>query len=179
MLTAMTLAQAIETMRIHSVAGLTGKRMALVTTRPCRAPYQTISAVRLIGGGHISMPGERPRVHHGLLFLDELPEYKRHVLAELVHACRPLRARKCAPRNRSCFSLDRRPWQEYRRDIFHLPVRRKRKGAPPSRVIRPSALRGRRGRLCAVQALVKQAPRDGAWWPVREQARPVLCALSL
>jgi hypothetical protein len=57
-LPAMTLAEAIETTRIHSVAGLTGDRTALVTSLPFRAPHHTISDVGLIGGGHVPMPGE-------------------------------------------------------------------------------------------------------------------------
>jgi len=57
-LPAMTLAEAIETRRIHRVAGLTGARTALVTSRPFRAPPQTISDVGLIGGGHLPLPGE-------------------------------------------------------------------------------------------------------------------------
>ena len=57
-LPAMTLAEAIETTRIHRVAGLTGDRTALVTTRPCRAPHQTISDAGLIGGGHALIPGD-------------------------------------------------------------------------------------------------------------------------
>jgi magnesium chelatase family protein len=57
-LPAMTLAEAIETTRIHRVAGLTGARTALVTTRSCRARYHTISAVGLIGGGHVPRPGD-------------------------------------------------------------------------------------------------------------------------
>jgi hypothetical protein len=76
----MTLAEAIETTCIHRVAGLTGARTALVTTRPCRAPPQTISAVGLIGGGHLPRPGEGSRAHHGVLFLDELSECRRHIL---------------------------------------------------------------------------------------------------
>jgi magnesium chelatase family protein len=79
----MTLAEAIDTTRIHRVAGLTGGRTALVTTRPCRAPHQTISDVGLIGGGQVPMPGEVSRAHHGMLFLDELPEFRRHVLEVL------------------------------------------------------------------------------------------------
>jgi magnesium chelatase family protein len=82
-LPAMTLAEAIETTRIHSVAGLTDGRTALVTTRPFRAPHHTISDVALIGGGQIPMPGEVSLAHHGILFLDELPEFKRHVLEVL------------------------------------------------------------------------------------------------
>src|SRR5262245_48911185 len=82
-LPAMTLAEAIETTRIHSVAGLTGDRTALVTTRPCRAPHHTISDVGLIGGGHVPMPGEVSLAHNGVLFLDELPEFRRHVLEVL------------------------------------------------------------------------------------------------
>ena len=72
-LPAMTLAEAIETTRIHSVAGLTGDRTALVTTRPFRAPHHTISDVGLIGGGHVPMPGDVSLAHNGVLFLDESP----------------------------------------------------------------------------------------------------------
>jgi magnesium chelatase family protein len=83
MLPAMTLAEAIETTRMHSVAGLTEGRTALVTTRPCRAPHQTISEVGLIGGGPVPMPGEVSLAHHGILFLEARPECKRHVLEVL------------------------------------------------------------------------------------------------
>jgi magnesium chelatase family protein len=79
----MRLAEAIETTCIHRVAGLTGGRTALVTTRPCRAPPQTISDVGLIGGGQVPMPGDVSRAHHGRLCLDELPEFRRHVLEVL------------------------------------------------------------------------------------------------
>jgi magnesium chelatase family protein len=82
-LTAMTLAEALETTRIHRVAGRTGDRTALVTTRPCRAPHHTNSDVGLIGGGHVPMPGEVSLAHHGVLFLDELAEFRRHVLEVL------------------------------------------------------------------------------------------------
>jgi magnesium chelatase family protein len=75
----MTLAEAIETTRIHRVAGRTGDRTAWVTTRPCRAPHQTISDAGLIGGGHVPMPGEVSLAHNGVLFLDEWPECRRHV----------------------------------------------------------------------------------------------------
>jgi predicted ATPase with chaperone activity len=71
-LPAMTLPEAIETTRIHSVAGLTGARPALVTTRPFRAPHHTISDLGLIGGGQVPLPGEVSLAHHGILFLDEL-----------------------------------------------------------------------------------------------------------
>ena len=62
-LPAMTLAEAIETTRIHRVAGRTGDRTALVTTHPCRAPHQTISDVGLISGRHVPLPGEVSVVH--------------------------------------------------------------------------------------------------------------------
>ena len=79
----MTLAEALETTRLHRVAGLTGRRPAFVTTRPFRAPHQTISDVGLIGGGQVPTPGEVSLAHHGVRFLDELPEFRRHVLEVL------------------------------------------------------------------------------------------------
>jgi magnesium chelatase family protein len=82
-LPAMTLPEALATTRIHRVAGLTGERTAFVTTRPCRAPHHTISDVGLIGGGQVPTPGEVSLAHHGVLFLDELPEFRRHVLEVL------------------------------------------------------------------------------------------------
>jgi magnesium chelatase family protein len=82
-LPAVTLAEAVETTRIHRVAGLTGEHTAWVTTRPRRAPHHTISDVGLIGGGQLPMPGEVSLAHHGVLFLDERPEFRRHVLEVL------------------------------------------------------------------------------------------------
>jgi magnesium chelatase family protein len=82
-LPAMTLVEAIETTRLPCVVGHTSARTTVVTTRPCRTPHHTISAVGLIGGGHFAMPGELSRAHHGILFLDELPEFRRHVLEVL------------------------------------------------------------------------------------------------
>jgi magnesium chelatase family protein len=63
-----------------SVAGLNGDRTAWVTTRPCRAPRHIISDIGLIGGGHVSMPGDVSLAHQGVRFWDELPEFRRHVL---------------------------------------------------------------------------------------------------
>jgi predicted ATPase with chaperone activity len=83
LLPAMTLPEAIETTRIHSIAGLTGGRTALLTTRPCRAPHETISDAGLIGGGQVPMPGETSPAHNGVLVLDELPEFRRHLLKVL------------------------------------------------------------------------------------------------
>jgi hypothetical protein len=83
----MTLPEAIETTRIHRVAGLTGDRLAWVTTRPCRAPHHTISDVGLIGGGHVPMPGEVSLAHHGVHYLDERPACRRR-LALLWACCR-------------------------------------------------------------------------------------------
>src|SRR5512145_826404 len=82
-LPAMTLAEAIETARIHSVAGMTGDRTALVTTRPFRAPHHTISDAGLIGGGQVPMPGEVSQAHNGVLFLDGRLECRRHVFEVL------------------------------------------------------------------------------------------------
>jgi magnesium chelatase family protein len=79
----MILAETIETTRIHSMADLTASRLALVTTRPFRVLHHTISNIGLIGGGPVSMPGEVSLAHHGVLLLDELLEFKRHVLEVL------------------------------------------------------------------------------------------------
>jgi magnesium chelatase family protein len=79
----MTLPEAIDTTRIHRGAGRTGARPAWVTARPCRAAPHTLSDVGLIGGGQMPMPGEVSLAHNGVLFLDELPEFRRHVLEVL------------------------------------------------------------------------------------------------
>jgi magnesium chelatase family protein len=76
----LTLDEALETTKIHSVAGRTSKTMGLVTKRPFRSPHHTISDVALVGGGMNAQPGEISLAHHGVLFLDELPEFKRTVL---------------------------------------------------------------------------------------------------
>jgi magnesium chelatase family protein len=82
-LPAMSLPEALETTNIPRVADRTGARTAVVTTRQFRAPHHTISDVALIGGGHLPRPGEVSRAHHGILFLDERPEFRRHVLEVL------------------------------------------------------------------------------------------------
>ena len=79
----LNLHEALETTKIHSVAGKLGRNHSLVSVRPFRAPHHTISDVALVGGGGIPQPGEISMAHNGVLFLDELPEFKRTVLEVL------------------------------------------------------------------------------------------------
>jgi len=76
----LTLEEALETTKIHSVAGKIDDHTALMTKRPFRSPHHTISDVALVGGGTFPQPGEISLGHNGVLFLDELPEFKRSVL---------------------------------------------------------------------------------------------------
>lgn len=87
----LTLEEALEVTRIHSIAGLLPQDQTLSTQRPFRAPHHTISYAGLIGGGAHPRPGEVSLAHHGILFLDELPEFSRSVLEVLRQ---PLEDRK-------------------------------------------------------------------------------------
>jgi magnesium chelatase family protein len=79
----LSLPEALETTKIHSVAGKLASHHALLSVRPFRSPHHTISDVALVGGGGNPQPGEISLAHHGVLFLDELPEFKRMVLEVL------------------------------------------------------------------------------------------------
>lgn len=79
----LTLKEALETTKIHSVAGKIGAEASLMTSRPFRNPHHSISDVALVGGGSYPQPGEISLAHNGVLFLDEMPEFKRTVLEVL------------------------------------------------------------------------------------------------
>ncbi len=79
----LTFHEALETTKIFSITGMLEKNQALVTQRPFRSPHHTISDAGLIGGGQRPKPGEVSLAHNGVLFLDELPEFKKHVLEVL------------------------------------------------------------------------------------------------
>lgn len=98
----MSLNEALETTKIHSVAGKLGASSGLIAHRPFRSPHHTISDVALVGGGTSPMPGEISLAHHGVLFLDELPEFKRSVLEVLRQ---PLEERRVTI-SRARFTVD-------------------------------------------------------------------------
>lgn len=98
----LTLDESLETTKIHSVAGVLGATESLVMNRPFRAPHHTISDVALVGGGANPKPGEISLAHNGVLFLDELPEFKRSVLEVMRQ---PLESRQINI-SRARFSVD-------------------------------------------------------------------------
>lgn len=97
-----SLDEALETTRIHSVAGQIGLNKSLMTQRPFRSPHHTISDVAMVGGGAYPQPGEISLAHHGVLFLDELPEFNRNVLEVMRQ---PLEDRRITI-SRARFSVD-------------------------------------------------------------------------
>jgi magnesium chelatase family protein len=98
----LTIDESLETTKIHSVAGIIESNTALVAQRPFRCPHHTISDVALVGGGAFPQPGEISLAHNGVLFLDELPEFKRSVLEVMRQ---PLEDRKIAI-SRAKFSVE-------------------------------------------------------------------------
>lgn len=98
----LTLGESLETTKIHSVAGQLNSNISLMTSRPFRAPHHTTSDVALVGGGTNPQPGEISLAHNGVLFLDELPEFKRSVLEVMRQ---PLESRSITI-SRARFSID-------------------------------------------------------------------------
>ncbi|MCC7222386.1 MAG: YifB family Mg chelatase-like AAA ATPase [Chitinophagales bacterium] len=98
----LTLHEALETTKIHSVAGRLSSGSSLIAVRPFRSPHHTISDVALVGGGNHPQPGEISLAHNGVLFLDELPEFKRAVLEVLRQ---PMEERRVTI-SRARFSVD-------------------------------------------------------------------------
>lgn len=98
----LSLHEALETTKIHSVAGNIGNNTSLISQRPFRSPHHTISDVALVGGGTFPQPGEISLAHNGVLFLDELPEFKRTVLEVMRQ---PLEDRKISI-SRAKFAID-------------------------------------------------------------------------
>lgn len=79
----LTFEESLETTKIHSIAGILEKNVALITKRPFKSPHHTVSSISLIGGGRIPKPGEISLAHNGVLFLDELPEFNKNTLEVL------------------------------------------------------------------------------------------------
>ncbi|MFA6260673.1 MAG: YifB family Mg chelatase-like AAA ATPase [Bacteroidia bacterium] len=98
----LSLNEALETTKIHSVVGKLGKGVSMISARPFRSPHHTISDMALVGGGNIPQPGEISLAHNGVLFLDELPEFKRTVLEVMRQ---PLEER-CVTISRAKFSIE-------------------------------------------------------------------------
>ena len=113
----LTLHEALETTKIHSVAGNIDSNTSLISQRPFRSPHHTISDVALVGGGTFPQPGEISLAHNGVLFLDELPEFKRTVLEVMRQ---PLEDRKICI-SRAKFTI------EYPASFMEQPISYKEK----------------------------------------------------
>ena len=175
----LTLDESLEATRVHSVLGLMDGR-SLIATRPFRAPHHTISDAGLIGGGSVPRPGEVSLAHHGVLFLDELPEFRKNVLEVLRQ---PLEERRITiARAVGVGHLSGRP--HARRRDEPLPVRLPRRSRSAPARARSQQIQRYRSRVSGplldridIQVEVRAVPyrelaAAGAGRVVRRAARP-------
>ena len=155
----------LEVTRIHSVAGILRIEHPLVTTPPFRAPHHTASAAAIVGGGRGPRPGEASLAHHGVLLLDELPEFVRPGAGGTATAARGRRDQRRPSRRDGALP----GVVPARRDDESVPVRRARRSGGRVHVLRPAARRVRQQALPRAARSIRPRGRGPA--PARGRAR--------